>query len=160
MKNSMNVKVNQKGFTLIELVVVIVILGILAVTAAPKFIDLSGDAKASVVQAVEGSLKSAADMAYAKRLVKGVSAGGSMSFGSDTVTFVNGYPIAADIQKLTDISASVSEGADFLLDDDGTDGSISFQHSDASNKVECQVTYSNAAESGDKPEIESVVSDC
>ena len=72
MTSSMKVKANQKGFTLIELVVVIVILGILAVTAAPKFIDLTSDAKASVVQAVEGSLNSAADMAHAKALVEGI----------------------------------------------------------------------------------------
>ncbi|MBL4822622.1 MAG: prepilin-type N-terminal cleavage/methylation domain-containing protein, partial [Colwellia sp.] len=56
----------QQGFTLIELVVVIVILGILAVTAAPKFIDLTSDAKGSVVQAVKASINSAADMAHAK----------------------------------------------------------------------------------------------
>ena len=43
MRSSMNLKTSQKGFTLIELVLVIVILGILAVTAAPKFIDLTGD---------------------------------------------------------------------------------------------------------------------
>ena len=48
----------QKGFTLIELVVVIVILGILAATAAPKFIDLTGDAKASVMRGVEASIES------------------------------------------------------------------------------------------------------
>ena len=42
--------VKQEGFTLIELIVVIVILGILAVTAAPKFIDLQGDARASALQ--------------------------------------------------------------------------------------------------------------
>jgi MSHA pilin protein MshA len=69
MKNSINVKANQEGFTLIELVVVIVILGILAVTAAPKFIDLTGDAKASTIEAVRGTLNSAADMAHAKALI-------------------------------------------------------------------------------------------
>ncbi|WP_269966864.1 MULTISPECIES: type II secretion system protein [unclassified Shewanella] len=48
-----------KGFTLIELVVVIIILGILAVTAAPKFISLSDDANLSVVQGTRGALKDA-----------------------------------------------------------------------------------------------------
>ena len=59
----------QKGFTLIELVVVIVILGILAATAAPKFIDLTGDAKTSVMQGVQGSVNSAINLVHAKALV-------------------------------------------------------------------------------------------
>ena len=67
-KNSFS---QQKGFTLIELVVVIVILGILAATAAPKFIDLTSDAKTSVMQGVQGSVNSAINLAHAKALVAG-----------------------------------------------------------------------------------------
>ena len=55
---------NNKGFTLIELVIVIVILGILAATAAPKFIDLTGDARESVIKGVEGAVNSAADIHF------------------------------------------------------------------------------------------------
>ena len=47
---------NNQGFTLIELVVVIVILGILAATAAPKFIDLTGDATEATLKGVKGAL--------------------------------------------------------------------------------------------------------
>lgn len=56
----------QQGFTIIELVVVIVILGILAAVAFPKFQDLSGDAKTAVVNGHVASLKSAAVISYAK----------------------------------------------------------------------------------------------
>ena len=57
---------SQRGFTLIELIVVIVILGILAAVAFPKFQDLSGDAKQAVVNGGKAALQSAAVISFAK----------------------------------------------------------------------------------------------
>lgn len=64
----------QKGFTLIELVVVIVILGILAATALPKFVDLTGDAEAAAIKGVAGGLNSASSINYGACAVTGQSA--------------------------------------------------------------------------------------
>lgn len=66
-------RIKETGFTLIELVVVIVILGILAATAAPKFMNLQRDARISALNGLAGNIESAIDLASAKALVQGVS---------------------------------------------------------------------------------------
>ncbi|MEW4463685.1 type II secretion system protein, partial [Vibrio cholerae] len=82
----------QGGFTLIELVVVIVILGILAVTAAPRFLNLQGDARQASLQGLKGAIDGAAGIVYGKSAVSGKDTKSTESV--DGISIVYGYPAA------------------------------------------------------------------
>ena len=101
----MKFRQKQAGFTLIELVVVIVILGILAVTAAPKFIDLSSDANTATLNAIKASIQSASTIVHSKSLIAGNqnSNTSTVKVNGDDLDIAYGYPRSDDKSDWDDL---------------------------------------------------------
>lgn len=139
----------QAGFTLIELVIVIVILGILAATAAPKFIDLTGDAKKSVIQGMQGTINSAMNLAHAKAIVSSqTGATGQVVINGQHYALIYGYPTVAGAGTPAGTPGN-GWGIDKLVElSNGSNISYAtgvYSHTAAADSTTCSVTYTDAS---------------
>ena len=145
----------QSGFTLIELVAVIVLLGILAVTALPRFVNLQGDAREATLQGVKASLQGGAVQIYSKQLIGGNETGAStITIGTDTIDTINGYPAANSDDGTNDgVMSAISVDAGVFATNAANGVSsirIGYDVSDTATS-RCYLTYNDSAGDGAAP---------
>ena len=166
-------KKQQSGFTLVELVAVIVLLGILSVVALPRFVNLQSDARIAVLSGINGAVKGANVQIYAKSLISGVESidGDDASNpqidrdgdGADDTAVSFGYVETTALGDVIDLDASLviapSGGGAAAAGD--TTIMIGYDTNEDGDVVddECYVTYTEAADAATPATISTTDTD-
>ncbi len=140
----------QKGFTLVELVVIIVILGILAAVAIPRFADLQSDARMAKIDGALGGMKAAASLAHAMQLVANLDPSDSVTMEGMPVTMIHGYPTADDLGIVAALGGTGFSSDFFITGGDTGAASVLTVATDAGN-ANCKVTYTSPVEEKTAP---------
>ncbi len=178
------------GFTLIELVVVIIVLGILSVVAAPKFINLKSDAHNSVLQGMKGAVSSGNSLVYSKALIQGKEAlaVANVDLGTNVGNAVLAYGylptslklLPQDAKRLTlkdklifdSLTTALNIDATHLSSDDevvstewgimthGSDMYVSFVPKGLSFDRHCWLEYTGVNAEGDQPMFNVINQGC
>lgn len=166
----------ENGFTLIELIIVIVILGILAVTAAPQFFNFGADARGSTVEGLAGTVSSSADLVYGRAAIAGVEGeeNSTVEVSGGTVPVTYGYPNFVAAGSVAGAEAAALRVLNINLDDwdysyDAGSQAIRFAPNGFNESVtpatltsisNCYLEYIPPTAEGDRPTVGTVTNNC
>lgn len=145
-------KENNQGFTLIELIAVITILGILAAIAVPKFISVQTEAREAVLEGVQGTMLGAANLVFAKALIQeldrlATSSVDTSGDGTGDTAAAYGYPTTASIVSRMTIQSNE-------LINDAASGVVGYSLDGVAGiDATCRVTYGSATLLGGLPTV-------